>query len=822
VSSDDSERLRSVLSAAGLGEWTWDPATDLVTFSERAAEIFGLAPGPVLTWVQMRDLLHPDDREAARIAVEDALAFRTDYITQYRLINGPRERWIAVSGRGHYDAGGRLLGMVGVVHDRTRERMLASLDESLSLLSNPQAITDRAVETLGRFLDVDRCAYAVVGDDEDAFEIPGDYVRGIRSLVGHYRFRQFGAQCLRLVRAGQPWVVSDSMTDPRLDDDDRSVYVATDIRAVVCVPIHTRGRFVSAMAVHMTAPRTWTADDVELVHRVASRCRESIERARIERERERLFRQVRSAQEEAEVQSNLLDALFEQAPSLIAILQGPEHRVVRANAAMLAALGARHEDVVGRRGVESLLPEMQAETTALFDRCFKSGLPVERPERKLTFRRPDGSEYSFMSDCVYSPFRNADGRIEGLFVISNDVSAKVQSRQQIEQLRVKAESANRAKDEFLAVLGHELRNPLAPIVTVLDLLDAKLEQGISRERDILRRQVSHLTRLVDDLMDASRIARGKVVLQREPLEIRSVVDHALETCSSVLVGRTRPVDVDVPVNGLRVMGDAVRLRQVIANLLTNAAKFTPPDREIRVSASLDLGNVVVEVRDAGSGIAPELLPRIFDAFTQGRQGADRTSGGLGLGLAIVRGLVEQHGGQVEASSAGPGQGARVCVHLPLFAESAGREAVEAPFRLSRDLPARLLRCLSVDYTRDAANALRAALPVPGHDVRVAHDSEQALDLCREFTPDVAVLDIGLPLVDGYELARQLHAIPGLEDLPLEALTGYGLASDRQRAATSGFTRHLVKPAPLDRIEAAMQSAVTRVRSEKGTGRLKAL
>ncbi|HKY91996.1 MAG TPA: ATP-binding protein [Nevskiaceae bacterium] len=822
MSSDDSDRLRIALSAAGLGQWTWDAATDVVTFSERAAEIFGIAPGPVLTWPQMRELLHPDDREPARIAVEDALAWHTDYITQYRLINAPRERWIAVSGRGRYDANGNAVGMVGVVHDRTRERLLASLDESLALLADPRAITYRAAEMLGSFLDVDRCAYGAVEEDEDHFEITGDYTRGVKSLVGHFRFRQFGAQCLRLVRAGQPWVVNDSATDPRLDDEDRRVYAATDIRAGICVPIHTHGRFVAAMALHMSSPRLWTAEDVELIQRVASRCRESIERARVESQRAQLFRQVRSAQEEAEVQRNLLDALFEQAPSLIAILHGPEHRVVRANAAMLAALGARLEDVVGRRAVEALLPATQAETAALFDQCYHSGQPVTKSERRLTFCRPDGSQYSLISDCVYSPFRNADGQVEGLFVISNDVGAKVRARQQIEQLRVKAEAANRAKDEFLAVLGHELRNPLAPMVTVLDLLDAKMEQGVARERDILRRQVTHLTRLVDDLMDASRIARGKVMLQREPLEIRSVVDHALETCSPILVGRTRAVDVDVPANGLRVMGDAVRLRQVVANLLTNSAKFTPPDREIRVSAALDLGSVVLEVRDAGCGIAPELLPTIFDAFTQGRQGTDRTSGGLGLGLAIVRGLVEQHGGQVEVSSGGPGQGARVCVHLPLYAEGLGRAVVDAPIRTSRELVVRQLRCLIVDDNRDAANALSAALHAQGHDVRVAHEAEQALALCREFTPDVAVLDIGLPRTDGYELARQLRAIDGLDDLPLVALTGYGLTSDRQRAASAGFTRHLVKPAPLDRIEAAIQSAVTRVRSERGSGRLKAL
>ncbi|MBC8119530.1 MAG: GAF domain-containing protein, partial [Burkholderiaceae bacterium] len=291
----NAERLELALAAARLGAWEWDARTDVVTFSARAAEIFAIPAGPHMTWTAMRDLLHPDDREPTRIAVEVALSEHGQYAIDYRLINDGRERWVSASGRGRYAGNGEAIGMFGVIQDITRDRLLLRVDDAVRALMEPEDISYTVARVLGEYLNVNRCAYAFVEEDEDTFGLTGNYTRGVQSIVGRYRFRQFGAECLRLMRAGEAYVVEDAQTDPRLDDDDRTAYTLTAIRAVICVPILKSGRFVAAMAVHMNEPRSWSKGEVELVQQVASRCWESIERTRIEHERAALLNAARTA-----------------------------------------------------------------------------------------------------------------------------------------------------------------------------------------------------------------------------------------------------------------------------------------------------------------------------------------------------------------------------------------------------------------------------------------------------------------------------------------------------------------------------------------------
>jgi signal transduction histidine kinase len=649
----DAERLNLALAAAGLGDWSWDARTDVVTCSARAAEIFCIPPGPRLTWTAMRQLLHPDDRDGARLAVERALASHGNYSIEYRLVSGGRERWVAASGRGRYDEAGTVLGMLGVVQDITNDRLLVRLDDAVRPLVRSEEITFTAASVLGQHLDVHRCAYAFVEDDQDTFSLTGNYTNGVHSIVGRYTFRQFGAECLRLMRAGLPYVVEDSETDERILAGDRPAYALTAIRAVVCVPILKLGRFVAAMAVHMQAPRTWTAAEVELVQRVASRCWESIERSRVERQRE---------------------ALLEQ-----------------------------------------------------------------------------------------------------------------------------ADSANRVKDEFLAMLGHELRNPLAPILTALELMRLQANDSFVRERTVIERQVKHLTRLVDDLLDVSRIARAKVVLELERLELQDVVKRALEVASPLLEERKHRLLLEVPPAGLAIEGDAARLTQVVTNLLTNAGKYTPPGGCIRLRGSLDGNDVVLSVQDDGTGIAPDVLPRVFDLFVQGRQTLERAHGGLGLGLTIVRNLVERHGGSVTAHSAGPGRGSEFIVRLPRADGAAQAAAPAAKQDLGPQARAGI-RVLVVDDNEDAAEMLAAALASRGAIVQVAHDAPAALQLAATERFDAALLDIGLPVIDGHELAQRLRALASMRDARLIAVTGYGQESDRRRALAAGFDHHVVKPVDLLALE----------------------
>jgi PAS domain S-box-containing protein len=341
----------------------------------------------------------------------------------------------------------------------------------------------------------------------------------------------------------------------------------------------------------------------------------------------------------------------------------------------------------------------------------------------------------------------------------------------------RARDADRRKDEFLAMLGHELRNPLAPISTAIDLLDLKCGAVAQRERDAIRRHVVHMSRLVDDLLDVSRVTRGGIQLAKERVELSSIVARAIETASPLLEQKQQAVLVDVARDGLLVDADPVRLAQVFQNLLLNASKYSGPQTEIRICARASGDAIVVEVSDRGTGIAPELLPQLFETFVQGKRTIERAEGGLGIGLTIAKSLCELHGGSITAASDGPGTGSTFTVTLP----RAGRRA---------------MRVLVVDDNVDLARTLHAHLAKLGHEPAIAHDAPSALDVAAAFRPDIAVLDIGLPQIDGYQLARKLREQLGADTLRLIAMSSYGDA-DHARATDAGFEHHLVKPIALE-------------------------
>lgn len=379
-------------------------------------------------------------------------------------------------------------------------------------------------------------------------------------------------------------------------------------------------------------------------------------------------------------------------------------------------------------------------------------------------------------------------------------------RQTAEELR----QASRAKDEFIAMLGHELRNPLAPIQIALHLMEMRGETSSQRERAIIGRQVHHMTRLIDDLLDVARIIRGHVTLQPVPTELWQVVNRAIETASPLIEQRRHALSLDIPPSGLRVMADPVRLAQVISNLLINAARYTPQQGQIRVTAAPgDNDDVVLSVIDNGVGISPNDLERVFDLFTQGRQGLDRSQGGLGLGLTIARTMATMHGGTLTAHSDGPEQGSRFDLTLPLLATEDDNDAGCGMGQHGAPLGAGQT-ALVVDDNEDAAHMLCELLRSWGYAVLVAHDGLNGLKLLSDQHVDVGLLDIGLPVMDGYELAQAIHALPAQADTPLIALTGYGQAQDRQRTKDSGFTEHLVKPVDIERLSQLLRSLNTTV------------
>jgi CheY-like chemotaxis protein/nitrogen-specific signal transduction histidine kinase len=384
-------------------------------------------------------------------------------------------------------------------------------------------------------------------------------------------------------------------------------------------------------------------------------------------------------------------------------------------------------------------------------------------------------------NSILQPVRDDDGQVRGIMRVSVDVSEAV--------------TASRAKDQFMAMLGHELRNPLSPIVTAVSLM--RLHGVESKEQEIIERQVGHLTRLVDDLLDISRITRGAIELKKERIELSQLVERAVETVLPMIEQRKQRLTVEVP-RGIVLRADPDRFVQIISNLLTNASKYSQPEARIEVRGERKGERVRLAVKDEGIGIAPDMVERIFELFVQQAQSIERSKGGLGLGLAIVKSLVQLHGGTVSAKSAGLGRGSEFVVEMDVAPRPTQRSEsrARALTRLPRAEPRKIL---VVDDNDDLANTLARALVALGHQVEVAYDGPTALQTAARFEPDIALLDIGLPVMDGYELARRLRE-EQQRAMHLIAVTGYGQQRDREMAEAAGFERHLVKPVDLANLQ----------------------
>lgn len=499
--------------------------------------------------------------------------------------------------------------------------------------------------------------------------------------------------------------------------------------------------------------------------------------------------------------------IFECAQDGILILDVDTGEITEANPFMVRMLGYPAEQLVGRQLWQiGLARDARASQTMVRELQSKGFAGYEN----LPLRSKDGSQIEVeVVATLYQEDRKA--------VIQCNIHDITERRRLEEKTQEQARSLadlNRRKDEFLAMLSHELRNPLASILNAARLLQRQPDRNpIQVEAQaMIDRQVSQLARLVDDLLEVSRISTGRIRLQLERLDLRGIVHRAVEATQPQADQKGQRLAESLPANPLWVHGDAVRLEQVVVNLLNNASKYTDRRGQIEVTLQQERDEAVLRVRDNGVGIAPEMLPRIFDLFTQADQSLDRAQGGLGIGLALVQSLVTLHGGRVEAHST-HGQGSEFVVRLPALISPQESAVAQVEEGLQ---PAHALKVLVIDDNVDAAQSLAMLLQMSGHDPRVAHDGTSAMNVAREFTPDVVLLDIGLPFTDGYEVVKLMRAEPALSKALLVAVTGYGHDADRQRTLEAGFDHHLVKPVDYEKVERILSTA-TPVRASERSG-----
>ena len=488
--------------------------------------------------------------------------------------------------------------------------------------------------------------------------------------------------------------------------------------------------------------------------------------------------------------------LIEAMPSIV-WTASPEGKITYANDKWLAFCGITRTEADRGWPELTLHPEDRERCLEAWARSLREGTEYEIETRN---QRQDGVYRWFMTRAV--PWKSVSGTVLAWFGITTDIHEQKEMQERLHE-------NDRRKDEFLATLAHELRNPLAPLRNSLEVMRRASERGLATDgpREIMERQLTQMVHLVDDLLDLSRITRGRIELRIARLDLADAVHDALETCRPQIEQRKHRLQVDLPEEPLFVDGDRVRLAQILTNLLNNAAKYSPPESDLGVRVERAGKEALVRVKDSGIGIEPALLPHIFDMFSQAVRSQELTEGGLGIGLSLVRGLVEQHGGTVEARSEGTGKGSEFTVRLPLASAAVRPEAAPHDDGVQ---PRVRRRVLVADDNRDSADSLAAMLSLMGHEAETAYDGTDALEKAAAYRPDVIVLDLGMPRLDGYEAARRIRSEPWSNGVKLVALTGWGQEEDRARAKRAGFDHHITKPASLEALIRVLDGAPAKV------------
>jgi PAS domain S-box-containing protein len=666
------------------------------------------------------------------------------------------------------------------VLNEIRRDALIRLTDSLRSLQSPEDMMYCAGRILGETLGLSRAGFGVIDLAQDSLFVSRDWhAEGVASLAGSTDLRQFG-DFVDELKAGHAVVVDDVRVDPRTSAA-RASFAAFCAGAFVDMPIVEDGSLVALLYANAAAARAWSQEDLAFVREVAERTRTASERLRSDSAlaaSEAKFRTIANAMPQM-VWATLADGYHDYY-----------------NDRWYDFTGVPRGATDGIEWAAMFHPDDRERAWDVWRHSLASGTTYEIQYR---LRHRDGNYRWVLGRAL--PVRDEGGRIVRWMGTCTDIHDQKMAEEELRQ-------SNQRKDEFLAMLAHELRNPLAPISTAAQVLRMRRHDPayVERAGEIIERQARHMTTLVDDLLDVSRVTRGLVRMESGPVDLKAVVNSAIEQARPLIEARHHALLIRIGAAQAWARGDRTRLIQAVSNLLNNAAKYTPQHGELSVSLEVQGGQAQISVADNGSGISPALLPHVFELFTQGERTPDRSQGGLGLGLALVRSIVAQHGGQVAADSEGAGRGSMFTINLPTSAAPdahAGAQDTDPGFA-----PAALLRIVVVDDNRDAGESLKAVLEAVGHEVALFADAESLL---ADGGPaaDAYILDIGLPRIDGYQLARELRRRPGAASALLVALTGYGQAHDYTLSKAAGFDHHLVKPADLaqlERILAQTQSA----------------
>jgi PAS domain S-box-containing protein len=722
--------------------------------------------------------VHPEDAQPTLDAWSEAVAARHTYVFEHRVRRYDGQwRQFAIRAIPILNADGSVREWVGVHTDVTERRraedrtaFLRALADRLRDISDPRAVMAAAAESLGQHLGVGRCGYGEVDSTSSRVTVQRDWTDGtMASAAGMYQLENYGDELVAELRAGRAVRVEDSLADTRIPREAASAHMALGgMRASLVLPLLKRGRFAALLYVHQTSTRRWTDEDEAVVHEVAERTWAAVERARAEsalRESDRRFRLMADA-----------------APVLIWIADTSK-ACIWFNRSWLEFTGRTMDQELGSGWMQGVHPADVERYLATYTASF-DGREAFSMDYRL--RRRDG-EHRWIVNQGVPLFEGPGGAFSGYIGSCIDITDRKRAEDSLRE-------ADRRKDEFLATLAHELRNPLAPIRQAVRIARSPqvTEAQLRWSHDVIERQATHMSLLLGDLLDAARITEGKLELRKENVELAAIIDTAIETARPLLDARRQRLHITMPTWPVALHVDALRLAQVVANLLTNASKYSNPDESVALSASLENEGIVVRVRDSGIGIESSMLARVFDMFSQATSALDRSEGGLGIGLAIVKGIVELHGGSVEAHSAGSGKGSEFIVRLP---HSLAAPADASPrFNDAEAAPSGTgLSIVIADDNRDSAESLKMLLELDGHRVRTAHDGAQALELVQTVRPRVALLDIGMPRLNGYEVAAKIREQSWGSSITLVAFTGWGQSQDRQRALDAGFDHHLTKP-----------------------------